>query len=63
MLDEQLDRAVVAGFLLDLEGPLAGVVALELDARLDDQQGGGGQGDGPTPARNSAGWRRAVGWS
>jgi len=45
MLDEQLQRAVAEGFLVGIEGPLAGVIALEFDARLEDQQGGGGEGD------------------
>src|ERR1017187_3246901 len=46
MLDEQLQRAVAQGFLVGLEGPLAGVIALELDASLEDQQGGGSEGGG-----------------
>src|ERR1035438_2033870 len=46
MLDEQLQRAVAQGFLVGLEGPLAGVIALELDASLEDQQGSGSEGDG-----------------
>src|ERR1035438_8123799 len=33
MLDEQLQRAVAQGFLVGLEGPLAGVIALELDRK------------------------------
>src|ERR1035441_3707414 len=46
MLDEQFQRAVAQGLLVGLEGPLAGVIALELDASLEDQQGGGSEGDG-----------------
>src|ERR1035438_1135501 len=46
MLDEQLQRAVAQGLLVGLEGPFAGVIALELDAGLEDQQGGGGEGNG-----------------
>src|ERR1017187_8788457 len=46
MRDEQLQRAVAQGLLVGLEGPLAGVIALELDASLEDQQGGGSEGGG-----------------
>lgn len=45
-LDQQLDCTVAGGFLFDLDGPLAGVIPFELDAGLEDKEGGGGEGDG-----------------
>jgi hypothetical protein len=41
---------------------VAGVIALELDARLEDEQGGGGEGDGRRRVEIAlAGGRRLAG--
>jgi hypothetical protein len=45
MLDQLSKGSIRSAFLLDFNRPFARVVALEFDAGLEDQQGGGGYSD------------------